>query len=191
LVEAELASDHDPDRLTGVSWGYWQQSGHNDVLQQDHQYGSADVSTRLPYLSHESAGTHQPGTLPYEVRTYTLTTDAFLKPILDGEALHVAEDSNIRVDFVNETLSIELMLESHQLQGQLNASNIELVTFWELQPIMLNGSGDFSQHGGVFTGEFIDESLSAVMSLINARSNLDEYFNGSVIWEDSSLNTSR
>jgi hypothetical protein len=176
-----------------VFWGYWEQGGDTVPGEQnDRQQFTATATPQFsPDMGIVLTQTQAPSVLPQEVRTFQISDGSTLSSIGEGSGLKVTENSSINVDFINETLDIQLTLEGQHTRGDLFASQIDLVRFWELQPVVLSGRGDFSQHGGELTGAFADEALRSIMSVINARSDLDEYFRGNLIWENNSLNISR
>jgi hypothetical protein len=99
-----------------------------------------------------------------------------------GTRLNVLPDSFINVNFINNTFSISITLQNSLVSGVLSGTDIQLSDFWEQNLVTLLGAGDFSSYGGEIVGAFAGAELEAIMSIISARSNLDEIFRGSVIW---------
>ncbi|MDP2285065.1 MAG: hypothetical protein Q8L06_13055, partial [Pseudohongiella sp.] len=185
--QAETVSEYLQESTHAPIWGYWAQDSEYTEHAENNQLAVLDANVEADL---ELAGsTSQPQTLmlPDEVRTFQILDGSILNLTSDGSMLTLTGNSHIRVDFVQETIDIKLSLESFRASGELSASQVDLISFWQSQPVILQGTEDFSMHGGEFTGAFVEESARAIMSLINARSNLDEYFQGSLIWQDNSL----
>lgn len=168
-------------------WGYWAQDSGYTEHAENNQLAVLDANVMADLELAGNTSQPQAPMLPDEVRTFQIVDGSILSSTSDGSMLNLTGNSHVRVDFVRETIDIKLSLESLRASGDLSASHVDLISFWQSQPVVLQGTEDFSVHGGEFTGAFVEESARAIMSLINARNNLDEYFQGSVTWQDNSL----
>ncbi|MDP2380832.1 MAG: hypothetical protein Q8M35_10205, partial [Pseudohongiella sp.] len=187
VFQAETISESLPESTHALMWGYWAQDSGYTESGENNQLAVLDANVMADLELAGSASQPQTPILTDEVRTFQIVDGSILSSTSDGSMLSLTGNSHIRVDFVQETVDIKLSLESLRASGELSASHVELISFWQSQPVILKGTEDFSVHGGEFTGAFVEESARAIMSLINARTNLDEYFQGSVTWQDNSL----
>jgi hypothetical protein len=167
-----------------VYWGYWEADSYSLKQKEGDLYENLDTDSLYHYVMSQSGVNSEPGQLPDGTRTFSLIGGSGLLSESSINMLNILNNSSISVDFSQERMDIELELAGDGLAGVLSATEVPLSNFWFQNSISLSGTNDFSIHGGSILGGFVGYKLEAIMSIITARSNLDELFRGSAIWED-------